>query len=162
MFFSAGNLWLRKDSGCSRVILQDGKILCCFMFVPPGTPDVSFLPLCLSHCHHVGHLVSADLPWFWFFDGALFIFNICRKSILCDTVDRVVHIDSPYYPPCVWHAGFWQMLQAGILKLPLLFGPSALRRLLRLWSNRFLMVCVILQRSSCPTESAQENEVRLL
>ncbi|CAL1140006.1 unnamed protein product [Cladocopium goreaui] len=61
------NLWLQKDSGCSRVILQDGKILCCFMFVPPGTPDISF----------------------------------------------------------------WQMLQAGILKLLLIFGPSAFRRLLQ-------------------------------
>ena len=39
-----GNLWLRKDSGCCRVILQEGKMVCCFMFVPPDVPDVSFLP----------------------------------------------------------------------------------------------------------------------
>lgn len=37
-------------------------------------------------------------------------------------------------------AGFWQMLQAGILKLPFLFGPSALRRLLHLGWVGLVMV----------------------
>eukprot|EP00434_Breviolum_minutum_P034482 symbB.v1.2.030523.t1/scaffold3438.1/size56642/3 len=67
MWLFERNLWLRKDSGCSRAIVLDDKLVCCFMFLPPDTPDISF----------------------------------------------------------------WQMLKAGILKLPLIFGPSALRRLLQ-------------------------------
>lgn len=39
-----GNLWLRKDSGCSRAIVLDDKLVCCFMFLPPDTPDISALP----------------------------------------------------------------------------------------------------------------------
>eukprot|EP00435_Cladocopium_sp_Y103_P011346 s1042_g2.t4 len=36
-----------------------------------------------------------------------------------------------FVPPDTPDVSFWQMLQAGILKLPLIFGPSALRRLLQ-------------------------------
>jgi len=37
----ARNLWLRQDSGCNRAVVLDGELVCSFMFVPPGTPDVS-------------------------------------------------------------------------------------------------------------------------
>lgn len=38
----ARNLWLRRESGCNRVVMVDGKLVCSFMFVPPEVPDVSF------------------------------------------------------------------------------------------------------------------------
>ena len=63
----ARNLWLRRESGCNRVVMLDGELVCSFMFVPPETTDVRF----------------------------------------CD------------------------MLRAGLLKLPLLFGPGRLKRLLK-------------------------------
>ena len=62
----ARNLWLRRDSGCNRAALLGGDLVCTFMFVPPGIPDVSL----------------------------------------------------------------WDMVRAGLLKLPLLFGFGRLKRLL--------------------------------
>ena len=38
----ARNLWLRQESGCNRVVMFDGELVCSFMFVPPEIPDVSF------------------------------------------------------------------------------------------------------------------------
>ena len=38
----ARNLWLRQESGCNRVVMVDGELVCSFMFVPPEFPDVSF------------------------------------------------------------------------------------------------------------------------
>ena len=38
----ARNLWLRRESGCNRVVMVDGELVCSFMFVPPEVPDISF------------------------------------------------------------------------------------------------------------------------
>ena len=121
-----GNLWLRKDSGCSRAIVPDDKLVCCFMFLPPDTPDISALPLfqlpnfskrCVEEssakreAHSLHFWVRSPFWIFWSFRW----FNI--QTAQSGRCDAILPFGSPA-PFLVFWAGFWQMLKAGILNYP--------------------------------------------